>query len=170
MGRIDDPRQLQNSVNPSVAVSTADFDGDFDIDGRDFLAWQRGFGTPNAAKSHGDADNDTNVDGDDLTVWQLQYGRCCLLQCCIRRADPLAADLVDLALAGEWLGRAEVSPRKYSLAKTRGGRRREGYASLRDALMPVSKSQVIEGDSDMQEAEQADESWLSDALLERVFD
>jgi hypothetical protein len=52
----------------------ADFDGDGDVDGRDFLTWQRGFGTPDALPADGDADNDFDVDADDLAVWQLQYG------------------------------------------------------------------------------------------------
>ncbi len=56
-------------VNPS-----ADFDGDGDVDGRDFLAWQRGFGTPNAVRADGDSDNDADVDGSDLAAWQGQYG------------------------------------------------------------------------------------------------
>lgn len=56
--------------------TSADFDLDSDIDGGDFLAWQRGFGTPSptAAKADGDADNDMNVDSADLAVWQTQYG------------------------------------------------------------------------------------------------
>jgi hypothetical protein len=60
----------------AAAPSSADFDGDVDVDGRDFLMWQRGYGitVPNAVKSDGDADNDTDVDGDDLEVWQDQYG------------------------------------------------------------------------------------------------
>ena len=59
-----------------VQAPSADFDFDGDIDGRDFLAWQRGYGTPapTAVKSQGDADNDLDVDGSDLTVWQDQYG------------------------------------------------------------------------------------------------
>jgi hypothetical protein len=59
-----------------VQAPSADFDGDGDVDGRDLLAWQRGFGTPapTADKSQGDADNNLAVDGDDLTVWQGQYG------------------------------------------------------------------------------------------------
>lgn len=54
--------------------ASADFDGDGDVDGRDFLAWQRGYGTSMAAKQEGDADNDGNVNGADLAVWQEQYG------------------------------------------------------------------------------------------------
>jgi hypothetical protein len=56
-------------------VIHADFDSDGDVDGRDFLAWQRGYGTPvpDAIKSDGDADDDTDVDGHDLAIWQNQY-------------------------------------------------------------------------------------------------
>ena len=56
------------------AANTADFDGDGDVDGRDFLAWQRGFAKPAATPADGDADNDDDVDGADLVVWQDQYG------------------------------------------------------------------------------------------------
>ncbi len=72
---------LCTSVFSNVSVTTpalpnADFDNDGDVDGRDFLAWQRGYGTqaPNATKADGDADNDLNVDGDDLGIWQEQFG------------------------------------------------------------------------------------------------
>ncbi len=54
----------------------ADFDGDGDVDGADFLSWQRGFGiqAPNATKADGDADNDGDVDSDDLGQWLADYG------------------------------------------------------------------------------------------------
>ena len=63
-------------VQAAAPAGSADFDGDGDVDGRDFLAWQRGYGitAPNATKGDGDADDDTDVDGDDLVVWQDQYG------------------------------------------------------------------------------------------------
>jgi hypothetical protein len=62
---------FQEYVEPS-----ADFDEDGDIDGRDFLAWQRGYGTPAllATKSDGDSDGDGDVDGVDLAEWQESYG------------------------------------------------------------------------------------------------
>lgn len=50
----------------------ADFDGDGDIDGADFLTWQRNLGS-GTSTSQGDADNDGDVDGDDLAVWQMQF-------------------------------------------------------------------------------------------------
>jgi hypothetical protein len=53
----------------------ADFDVDGDVDGQDFLAWQRGFGIASGAvKSNGDADGDGNVQGDDLAIWGNQFG------------------------------------------------------------------------------------------------
>ena len=53
-------------------LPSADFDGDGDIDGKDFLAWQRGFGT-GATKSTGDANNDGIVNAADLVIWQNQF-------------------------------------------------------------------------------------------------
>ena len=54
---------------------TGDLDGDGDVDGDDFLLWQRNFpvldGT--AGSSSGDANGDGNVDGDDFLVWQRNF-------------------------------------------------------------------------------------------------
>lgn len=54
---------------------SADFDADGDVDGRDFLDWQRGYGiaAPNATQGDGDADHDLSVDALDLAFWQSQY-------------------------------------------------------------------------------------------------
>lgn len=63
--------------NPRAAAPplTADFDCDAEVDGADFLVWQRGFGiTPGATRSQGDATSDGNVDGDDLLQWSSQFG------------------------------------------------------------------------------------------------
>ncbi len=54
---------------------SADFDGDGDVDGDDFLAWQRGAGTTaNATPADGDANIDGAVNDEDLAVWELQFG------------------------------------------------------------------------------------------------
>ncbi len=64
--------------NPIIAEPmdpSADFDGDGDIDGRDFLVWQRGFGMNGQSdNSTGDANFDGVVNELDLVVWHEQYG------------------------------------------------------------------------------------------------
>lgn len=61
-------------IDNDTLADLADFDSDTDVDGGDFLSWQRGFGiTNNAAKADGDADNNGAVDAADLAVWQQQY-------------------------------------------------------------------------------------------------
>jgi hypothetical protein len=47
---------------PITSTSTGDFDNDNDVDGRDFLVWQRG-GSPNSLSSG------------DLALWQQTYGQ-----------------------------------------------------------------------------------------------
>jgi lysozyme len=54
---------------------TGDFDNDGDVDGRDFLRWQRGFGiTSGATRAQGDANFNGAVTALDLQVWQNSYG------------------------------------------------------------------------------------------------
>jgi hypothetical protein len=56
-------------------VQTADFDADGDVDGADFLTWQRGLGvTSGATRAMGNADGDADVDAADLTIWKQQFG------------------------------------------------------------------------------------------------
>ncbi|MBN1853025.1 MAG: PEP-CTERM sorting domain-containing protein [Pirellulales bacterium] len=60
---------------PSTHAPDADFDGDGDVDGADFLIWQRGFGLTNQIdNSNGDADGSGIVDGVDLNEWKNQFG------------------------------------------------------------------------------------------------
>jgi hypothetical protein len=56
-----------------VVVASADFDNDADVDGVDFLIWQRGRGI-GTKFSQGDATGDAVVNGIDLGVWQSQFG------------------------------------------------------------------------------------------------
>lgn len=55
---------------------SADFDGDLDVDGSDFLTWQRGAGLSGSAALQiaGDANFDMDIDNVDLGVWQTEYG------------------------------------------------------------------------------------------------
>ncbi len=67
-------------VNAESAVGAAlsvfgDFDRDRDVDGSDFLAWQRGFGsTASPVGSGADGDLSGEIDSGDLTVWESHYG------------------------------------------------------------------------------------------------
>ena len=68
----------QTSVPPTNDPN-ADFDSDGDVDGSDFLAWQRGFGSDAgsgnvAPQASGNANGDQAIDADDLTIWQEQFG------------------------------------------------------------------------------------------------
>jgi hypothetical protein len=54
---------------------SADFDDDNDVDGADFLIWQKHLGLAAGAMStDGDADGDHDVDDDDLAAWTAQFG------------------------------------------------------------------------------------------------
>lgn len=67
---------VDNVQVSTFVVEDADFDADTDVDGTDFLAWQRGNGINDgtALLSDGDANGDGNVDATDLAVWDGQYG------------------------------------------------------------------------------------------------
>jgi hypothetical protein len=63
--------QSQSVVVPPG--DNADFDGDGDVDGADFLTWQRGLGGPGDL-ADGDANDDGNVTAADLEIWKQQFG------------------------------------------------------------------------------------------------
>lgn len=58
----------------AAAPASADFDNDGDVDGNDFLVWQRNFGTTgDAVLEDGDANGDGVVNGSDLAVWAERF-------------------------------------------------------------------------------------------------
>src|SRR5690606_5862456 len=59
------------SVPPEAAVP-GDCDGDKDVDGADFVAWQTSFGQTGSGLSC-DFDGDGDVDGADFIVWQVNF-------------------------------------------------------------------------------------------------
>ena len=61
-----------DQITGLASIDNADFDADFDVDGNDFLIWQRGLGA-GSLHSQGDADNSRFVDADDLVLWKSQF-------------------------------------------------------------------------------------------------
>lgn len=58
---------------PFTPSDNADFNGDSQVDGADFLIWQRGFGV-GSTLAEGDANNSGGVDDVDLAIWESQFG------------------------------------------------------------------------------------------------
>jgi hypothetical protein len=74
------PKGLPSTLK---APLSPDYDRDFDVDGADFLTWQRGLGSAGATNAQGDSDRDGDVDGSDLTQptlgWRDRFGDSALL-------------------------------------------------------------------------------------------
>ena len=54
---------------------STDFSGDGQVDGQDFLIWQRNFGKSGATFADGDADRNGTVDLPDLAEWREQFSQ-----------------------------------------------------------------------------------------------
>ena len=54
-------------------VLSGDYDLDSDVDGADFLTWQKSYGSTNDLAADGDRDG--AIDNDDLAVWHATYGQ-----------------------------------------------------------------------------------------------
>ena len=71
-GKTDDGWYRLSTITTAMQ---GDFDEDGDVDGNDFLQWQRNTGTTSGAKhADGDANNDGSVDQSDLDIWQNEQG------------------------------------------------------------------------------------------------
>jgi hypothetical protein len=76
---------------------SADFNGDDDVDGADFLTWQRHVGTPmNATRAMGDADFNQAVDGADFALWKSQFGASAILSAVQAVPEPTSETIFGL--------------------------------------------------------------------------
>ena len=155
-------------------VPSADFDTDGDVDGADFLAWQRGFGTASPTPSEGDADFDADVDAADLGIWQTNFGsRTPLLATATSGPSPVAsAAMIDAAIAHSF----ESSPADEPLvAETLNAESVTIAVTTFDPTaaasvgMPASENILADEATENDATKQTNEPWLTDALLERVF-
>ena len=76
----------------------ADFDGNGDVDGNDFLIWQRGSGAAGGL-AEGDANGDGFVDTLDLGIWENQFGTAPLSAVVAAVPEPASLALFGVALA-----------------------------------------------------------------------
>jgi hypothetical protein len=70
---VDHRHEPQGVADAIIRIASADFNQDGNVDGADFLTWQRGFGV-GATLAQGDADGSGTVDAADLAVWRAQFG------------------------------------------------------------------------------------------------
>ncbi len=156
-------------------TSSADFDADGDVDGSDFLAWQRGFGKANALRTDGNSDDDTDVDASDLAVWTLSYGNAVPPPAGELSAvsdQPLAAasgQLVDAAMAWALLD-APVDDETEAVDEqpTLDASAFASSVNVRVAATPQSRT-AYRSEEDASDADDTADPWLSDELLEQVF-
>jgi alpha-amylase len=72
---IVDAGDVQTLITEIVESINGDFDLDGDVDGRDFLTWQRNANTQSGGRyDQGDANLNGVIDGSDLAIWQSAYG------------------------------------------------------------------------------------------------
>ena len=72
---IVDIADVQTLITEIAQTVNGDFDLDGDVDGRDFVIWQRNEGTTVGSRYDlGDADLNGVIDGNDLAIWQQAYG------------------------------------------------------------------------------------------------
>lgn len=98
---------------PLQPFPDADFDDDGDVDGNDFLVWQRGAGNSGSGET-GDANGDGMVDGADLEMWEEMHMTTADLAVASNIVpEPFSCTVVLSFLAGCLI----VSPRSISLRR-----------------------------------------------------
>jgi hypothetical protein len=161
---------------------SADFDTDGDVDGADFLAWQRGFGTANAQAPMATATTPATPTPADLAAWQVSFGQ---PQPAPQAAAATSEDevgsgqcgvswwgLIDAALALEWLaGETDEATDDFGEQATLEAVFADQGELFFSATGPVTLSdrEVDSAISSAAETEDPDQPLLAEKLLERVF-
>jgi len=108
-----------------IIVASADFDDDDDVDGADFLIWQRGLGV-GSTLSEGDANGDSLVDTVDLSVWESQWGTsAAAVAAAVEIPEPATCFLLQTAVFSIWLQRWHLKKGSCRL-RPRHANRRQG--------------------------------------------
>jgi|GEM_PF-3113359 len=107
-----DATDIQDIINETT-VAVPDFDSDNDVDGNDFLIWQRGL-NGGTTLAEGDANNSSNVDETDLAIWQNQFGASAPLATIQAVPEPGSLTMLLLATTIRLIVRQRYSPSKSS--------------------------------------------------------
>jgi hypothetical protein len=82
---------------PTFTPNAADYDDDGDVDGADFLVWQRALGATVTPGTGADGSNNGKVDAADLTLWKTNFGSATAAAAAV--PEPAGLALVILAMA-----------------------------------------------------------------------
>jgi hypothetical protein len=93
--------QILRAVAPGIPTDDADFDGDGDVDGQDFLTWQRGLGG-DPTLANGNANGDGAIDGADLAVWRNQFGLASVPAAAVPEPGAIVLLAAAASLIGAW--------------------------------------------------------------------
>jgi hypothetical protein len=174
---------LKNKTEVTIATmsygtppANGDYDGDGDVDGRDFLVWQRNFGAPAVPVGSGaDGNGSGMVDAGDLGIWQNHYGteplaaQTAATSVAVEpQQSPLSAALIDAALLSSADDYRDVSvsvenvPAIDSITND--------FVTSATIDTPAKAWTNEDGSSGVREDHtQLDDIWLSEELLEKVF-
>jgi hypothetical protein len=153
LGDPSSPSNWRASAIPGGSPGTGGMLGDFDdngqVDGNDFLAWQRGLGrtAPNGAIAHGDADGDHDVDAADLGVWKGEYGGPMLVAAVVAASEESADEAIAPVLASdEWIVASTLSVMRASGATTRVRHVDAAFAAwnARPTYRPLSAATLVD--------------------------
>jgi len=139
---IDDNFGFDNLLLDIVPPS-ADFDEDGEVDGVDFLAWQRSRGIASgASKAQGDADNNGTVDGEDLAYWESQYAEAPLLSATLLVPEPASCGIWLVAASYLLSIRVDRKARRFSFNSKIPSRKLEVRQSNPESLSYHGKKRL----------------------------
>lgn len=144
-------------------VSSGDFDEDGDVDGRDFLAWQRG-------------QSPDPLSPTDLASWQTNYGQPGgneMLSALSVASSTTTPDSMDAAVASFWFSDTEEKAERLPSSERDAVfdqffDRVDASDSGSPIVIALSAGSSRSSDRNEKNKDDAD-SWLSDELLEQVF-
>ncbi len=151
-------------------VPTADFDSDGDVDGSDFLIWQRGFGIAFARREDGNSDDDRDVDASDLAAWQVSYGQPQAPAAIAEMQSAAASQPLDAAFALEWSnpGAPSVRETRFDPVAIESVINMPEFSAVPKSAATQPTATILNNSAE-KASHNEDLLWLDDQELEQVF-